>query len=211
MPRGRTQEVHLTRKPIMLVPAGTTTVPRRAARVDMTEYASTHVEIHNIFSSDQVKREILQAFENEGIPLSEGHDIGSAGEVRIDSLQGRQLTAILQGKGVEDVPHRISERKALLKRLVGGAEMELEKKIARLEDNDKLKDHVSLQQSKHILKNKKSGPKPTEQDESNDPSASPSLSSAKVPPASPSPALAVAKKRNRVTTPHNNDPQKRKK
>ncbi|CAH1242531.1 Hypp6806 [Branchiostoma lanceolatum] len=120
MPRGRTQEVHLTRKPIMLVPAGTTTVPRRAARVDMTD---------------------------------EGHDIGSAGEVRIDSLQGRQLTAILQGKGVEDVPHRISQRKALLKRLLGGAEMEIEKKIARLEDNDKLKDHVSRQQSKQILKN----------------------------------------------------------
>ncbi|XP_066300904.1 myosin heavy chain, embryonic smooth muscle isoform-like [Branchiostoma lanceolatum] len=29
---------------------------------------------------------------------------------------------------------------------------ELEKKIARLEDNDKLKDHVSLQQSKQIFK-----------------------------------------------------------
>ncbi|CAH1242289.1 Hypp6543 [Branchiostoma lanceolatum] len=52
--------------------------------------------------------------------------------------------------------------------------MELEKKID------------SLQQSKQILKNKKSGPKPTEQDGSNNPSASTSLSQANGLSASPS-------------------------
>ncbi|KAI8506360.1 hypothetical protein Bbelb_157870 [Branchiostoma belcheri] len=50
------------------------------------------------------------------------NNIGSSGEVQIDSLQGRQLTAMLQAKGVERVPRLISERKALLKRLLGGAE-----------------------------------------------------------------------------------------
>ncbi|KAI8495251.1 hypothetical protein Bbelb_272370 [Branchiostoma belcheri] len=48
--------------------------------------------------------------------------IGRASEVKIDSLQGRQLTSILNSKGAR-VPKLISERKALLKTLLGGAEM----------------------------------------------------------------------------------------
>eukprot|EP00058_Branchiostoma_floridae_P012298 XP_002597786.1 hypothetical protein BRAFLDRAFT_77310 [Branchiostoma floridae] len=39
----------------------------------------------------------------------------------LDSLQGRTLTAILNNKGAK-VPHKISERKAPLKELLGGAE-----------------------------------------------------------------------------------------
>ncbi|KAI8490601.1 hypothetical protein Bbelb_318690 [Branchiostoma belcheri] len=54
-------------------------------------------------------------------------NIGIASEVKIDSLQGRQLTSILNSKGAR-VPKLISERKAILKTLLGGAEMISEKK-----------------------------------------------------------------------------------
>eukprot|EP00058_Branchiostoma_floridae_P000956 XP_002586444.1 hypothetical protein BRAFLDRAFT_105223 [Branchiostoma floridae] len=48
-------------------------------------------------------------------------NVGITKEAKIDSLQGRTLTAILQSKGAK-VPHKVSERKALLKELLGGAE-----------------------------------------------------------------------------------------
>ncbi|XP_035664364.1 uncharacterized protein LOC118407899 [Branchiostoma floridae] len=48
-------------------------------------------------------------------------NVGITREAKIDSLQGRTLTAILQSKGAK-VPHKVSERKALLKELLGGAE-----------------------------------------------------------------------------------------